>query len=95
MAHSQAANHKRHTKGQSFLVQIKFRQNSCWQGSVQWLEGKKTCSFRSLLELLQLMDEALEKTAVPEEKRETRSWETEPQEIAEMKSLFPGQSRPG
>ncbi len=89
MAHNQAANHKGHAKGQSFLVQIKFRQNNCWQGRIQWLEGQKTCSFRSMLEMLRLMEEALDKTAAPEDKQDIRSWETAAQEIAEMKSLFP------
>jgi hypothetical protein len=94
VAHSQTANHKRHAKGQSFLVQIKFRQNNCWQGTIQWLEGQKTCSFRSVLEMLRLMDEALEKTAAPEDRQDIRSWETEP-EKAEKKSLPPGKSRLG
>ncbi|MBS3943071.1 MAG: hypothetical protein KGZ32_02340 [Dethiobacter sp.] len=95
MAQSQAANHVRHAKGQSFLIQIKFRQDSCWQGTIQWLEGKKTCSFRSLLEMLLLIDEALEKTAAPGEKRDSRSWEAEPSKTTEMMSLTLGQNRPG
>jgi len=90
VAHSQQTNYKRHARGQSFLVEIKFRQNNCWQGTIQWLDGKKTCSFRSLLEMLQLMDEALEKTAAPEDKQETRSWETVTQEKAEKKRRSEG-----
>jgi hypothetical protein len=78
VAHSQAANHKRYAKGQSFLIQVKFRQDNCWQGTIQWLEGQKSCSFRSLLEMLRLMDEALKATASPEDKQEMRCWETEP-----------------
>ena len=88
MAHSQQTNHKRHARGQSFLVEIKFRQNNCWQGTVQWLEGQKTCSFRSMLELLRLMDEALEKTVAPEDKQETRSWEQEAQERSKGSGLY-------
>lgn len=88
MAHSQQTNHKRRARGQSFLVEIKFRQNNCWQGTVQWLEGQKTCSFRSMLELLRLMDEALEKTVAPEDKQEMRSWEQEAQERSKGPSLY-------
>lgn len=39
----------------TFLVQILFRQNATWQGSVTWLEGKREQRFRSVLELIQLI----------------------------------------
>ena len=42
----------------TFLVKIKYRQNSSWQGSVQWVEGEKTQNFKSCLELMRLMDMA-------------------------------------
>ena len=44
----------------TFSVRILFRQNASWQGSVSWLEGKREESFRSVLELILLMDSALE-----------------------------------
>ena len=47
----------------TFAVRILFRQNSSWQGSVTWLEGKQEQSFRSALELIFLMSSALEKQA--------------------------------
>ena len=43
----------------TFSVRILFRQNASWQGSVSWLEGKQEESFRSVLELILLMDGAL------------------------------------
>ena len=43
----------------TFALRILFRQNASWQGSVTWLEGKKEQSFRSLLELVLLMDSAI------------------------------------
>ena len=43
----------------TFYLRILFRQNSSWQGSVLWHEKKRTESFRSVLELLTLMDSAL------------------------------------
>lgn len=48
-------------KGQAatFVVKILFRQNASWQGSVVWQEGGKEQSFRSVLELIFLMDSAL------------------------------------
>ena len=43
----------------TFFLKILFRQNAGWQGSVTWLEGGQEESFRSVLELLGLLDSAL------------------------------------
>ncbi|MGH4140366.1 hypothetical protein [Clostridium sp.] len=43
----------------AFLVRIKYRQNTSWQGTIQWLDGKQTRHFRSCLELVMLIEEAL------------------------------------
>ena len=43
----------------TFAVKVLFRQNASWQGSVSWLEGIQEESFRSALELILLMDSAL------------------------------------
>jgi len=43
----------------TFTIRVLFRQNSSWQGSVTWMEGRREQSFRSVLELLLLMDNAL------------------------------------
>ena len=43
----------------TFSVRILFRQNASWQGSVTWLEGNQEEYFRSVLELVALMDDAL------------------------------------
>ena len=43
----------------TFVVRILFRQHASWQGSVTWLEGKGEQNFRSVLELVLLMDSAL------------------------------------
>ncbi len=40
-------------------LHILFRQNASWQGSIRWLEEKKEQHFRSVLELIFLMDSAL------------------------------------
>lgn len=49
----------------TFVVHVKYRQNATWQGSVVWADKNKTCNFRSALELLKLIDSALDET--PEE----------------------------
>ena len=44
----------------TFLLRILFRQNGSWQGSVTWVEGKQEQPFRSVLELILLVDSALQ-----------------------------------
>lgn len=44
----------------TFLVNVQYRQNATWQGKVLWAETGESCHFRSALELLKLMDGALE-----------------------------------
>jgi len=46
-------------KEATFCLRVLFRQNASWQGSLTWLEGKKEESFRSVLELILLMNSAL------------------------------------
>ena len=43
----------------TFHLKVLFRQNSSWQGMIRWVDGKKEESFRSVLELLILIDSAL------------------------------------
>ena len=44
---------------ETFRVSILFRQNMSWQGYVSWLDGRQEKPFRSELELMLLMDQAL------------------------------------
>ena len=44
----------------AFLVQILDTQNSTWQGTVTWTDDQKVRPFRSALELLKLIDSAIE-----------------------------------
>ena len=43
----------------SFLIRIHFCRNTSWQGTIQWLDGKKTNRFRSFLEMTHLINEAV------------------------------------
>lgn len=43
----------------SICVQVRFRRNAGWQGTLYWSEGKQTQHFRSVLELITLLDSAL------------------------------------
>jgi len=44
----------------TFVVHVKYRQHSTWQGEIVWAEKNKKQTFRSALELLKLIDNALE-----------------------------------
>lgn len=48
-------------KGQeaTFEMQVIFRQHTSWQGVIIWLDKKQEQSFRSVLELVMLLDSAL------------------------------------
>ena len=43
----------------TFEISVKFRQNATWQGQILWVEKDLKQNFRSVLEMLKLMDEAL------------------------------------
>lgn len=44
----------------TFHIFVKYRQNATWQGSVNWVEKKEKQQFRSALELLKLIESALD-----------------------------------
>lgn len=48
----------------TFLIHIVESQNATWQGSITWLEEKETKHFRSLLEMIKLIDTAIDENAL-------------------------------
>lgn len=51
-----------HEKGETlavFQLNVMFRQNATWQGSLLWVEEGQEAHFRSALELIRLMDSVL------------------------------------
>ena len=47
--------------GNSFVIEVKSRENYTWQGTITWVEGQKKENFRSALEMLRLIDSTIEK----------------------------------
>ena len=47
---------KRMQKKQTFIIEVVDTQDSTWQGKVNWVNGKKEQAFRSVMELLRLVD---------------------------------------
>ena len=58
------------TNKKTFVVKVEFAQNSTWQGQVVWAENNRTVRFRSALELVKLMDEAISEGAEITTKKE-------------------------
>ena len=45
--------------GTNFLISIKERDQQNWKGSIQWLDTGRIINFRSTLEMMNLIDEAI------------------------------------
>lgn len=57
----------RQKKTETFIIKVMDQQNATWQGSVTWVDEQREQYFRSTLELLKLIDGALEKCNDDEE----------------------------
>lgn len=56
------------SKRGTFVVRVLYQQNNTWQGEVLWAERNERQNFRSTLELMKLMDSALEEHRGEQEK---------------------------
>jgi hypothetical protein len=61
-------------KSNNFLISINRRENHSWQGTIQWLETGKKLHFRSEMEMLKLMSDAI----LTEEDETFRDWDDAP-----------------
>ncbi len=57
----------------NFLISIHYFENNSWQGTIEWLDTGKKLHFRSELELLNLMNQAVQETHKDNE--ESRNWD--------------------
>jgi len=57
MGHNQNQQNNSNTEDSVFLLRVQFRRNASWQGTVQCMNSRKNCIFRSVLELGVLIDE--------------------------------------
>ncbi|MCI6005594.1 MAG: hypothetical protein SOY73_17275 [Blautia sp.] len=46
-------------KKQTFIIEISDIQNQSYQGEIEWVQGHKKQAFRSVMELLRLLDSAV------------------------------------
>lgn len=64
----------RHGELGTFVIRVQHRQNSSWQGRVTWMDRDKTACFRSVWELIKLVDGALDTVCGQEDNSEEVSW---------------------
>ena len=63
--------------GIQFYLDIRYHQHHSWQGTIQRLDSGETIPFRSEMELLSLMEEAVkQQLKQDEDQRRFRSWKT-------------------
>ena len=58
----------------TFIVRVQHRQNSSWQGRITWMEEDRTVQFRSVWEMIKLIESAVDEVAAPEEIESEANW---------------------
>ena len=58
----------------TFIVRVQHRQNSSWQGRLTWVEEDKTINFRSIWEMIKLIENAVDTVSEPEDE-ESQGWD--------------------
>ena len=50
----------------TFIVRVQHRQNSSWQGRITWMEEDRTIQFRSVWEMIKLIENAVDSVSTDE-----------------------------
>ena len=58
----------------TFIVRVQHRQNSSWQGRITWMEEDKTLQFRSVWEMIKLIESAVDSVSESEEDNAQQEW---------------------
>ena len=64
----------------TFIVRVQHRQNSSWQGRITWMENDQTIQFRSIWEMIKLIESAVDTVSTPDDDEAEPSWTVEKQE---------------
>ena len=67
----------RHGDIGTFIVRVQHRQNSSWQGRITWMEEDRTIQFRSVWEMIKLIESAVDSVCQPEQTEEFNWFEEE------------------
>ena len=60
----------------TFIIRVQQRQNSSWQGRITWVEKNQTLYFRSVWEMMKLIENAISTVAPDENEGPDPVWET-------------------
>ena len=72
---------RKHGELGTFIIRVQHRQHSSWQGRLTWMEENKTVCFRSIWEMVKLMESALDTVGGQEEDGGTDpSWNMDDEE---------------
>ena len=73
----------------NFYIRILFRQNVTYQGTIEWISGSKDQNkkryFRSLLEMISLINEAVEMNDGKNTDYKIRKWEEVEEDLLQPK----------
>ena len=58
----------------TFIIRVQHRQHSSWQGRITWVEENRTLYFRSALEMIKLIEEAMESSKTEETVTDSPEW---------------------
>jgi len=64
---------EKHGYLETFIVRVQHRQNNTWQGRITWADRDKTVTFRSIWEMVHLMENAIYEDS-PEELPDYGAW---------------------
>jgi hypothetical protein len=73
---------KKTNKKPTFLIQMLDNQNMTWQGTITFLDDNQKLPFRSVLELIKLMDSAMSADEGSEDMDAARQDDQQPLEAA-------------
>ena len=58
----------------NFIIRVQHRQNSSWQGRITWMDQNKTLYFRSMWEMVKLIENAVETVSSEENAEDAPHW---------------------
>ena len=58
----------------TFIVRVQHRQNSSWQGRITWMEEDRTIQFRSVWEMIKLIESAVDKVSAQDSEADEAVW---------------------
>ena len=64
----------KHSDIGTFVVRVMQHQNGTWQGRITWVDEDKSMNFRSVWEMVKLIENAVDSVCDEEDREETPQW---------------------